>query len=123
MKTEWDSDHSRQNYETMQRLTNGVAHLIITTIPPKILKVINFLGIGGSETRGWTELEWAAFESSGMFSQLARMYMIFHWSYMEPHFYNGAMNLDRLHDVLAKELNNYPKVKLYSFCYFFAPSL
>ena len=111
-KAEWESQYSRDNYSAMMRLTNGVAHLTIATIPPKMLKVVNFLGYAGKEDHGWRDINKSAFQLPGMFSQLARFFMIFYWSYVEPHAFNNAKNLDNLHDVLGKELDQYPKVSM-----------
>ena len=74
-------------------MANGVAHLSISQTPPKILRVINFLGYRGEESRAWSEINRAAFELPGIISHLGRMFLIFYWSYAEPHGLLGANNL------------------------------
>ena len=111
MKKEWDSDKSRLSFEAGVRFANGLANLAITTIPPKLLRVVNFLGYRGSESKAWSEINRAAFELSGFHHKLTRLFLIFYWSYAEPHGSIGANHLDNLKELLDSELGKYPEVR------------
>ncbi|CAG2163421.1 unnamed protein product [Oppiella nova] len=108
-RSQWESESSRLNYEAAVRLANGVSHLVISNVPPKILRVINFLGIKGVERIGWSNLNRAAFELPGLSSQLARLARIIYWCYIEPHGCLGPINYDICKEILDKELEKYPQ--------------
>ena len=110
MKKKWNSDNSRLSFEAGVRFANGLANLAISTIPPKILRVGNFLGYRGSESKAWSEFNKAAFELRGFQHKLARLFLIFYWSYAEPRGFIGANHLDNLKELLDSELEKYPEV-------------
>ncbi|CAG2168527.1 unnamed protein product [Oppiella nova] len=65
-RSHWESETSRLNFESTVRCCNGICHLVISNIPPKILRIINFLGIRGVESLGWKNINKAAFELPDM---------------------------------------------------------
>ncbi|CAG2109683.1 unnamed protein product, partial [Medioppia subpectinata] len=109
MRTHWESEASKQQYEAAVRLANGFMNLTISNIPPKILQVINFIGISGSESIGWYNIDTAAYKLPGMFSELARLVRVFYWSYIEPHLCLGPLNVDHCQKLLDIQLEKYPK--------------
>jgi hypothetical protein len=95
-------------------LANGVTHLLISTIPPKILKVFNLLGYRGVESKGMAELNKVAFQMPYLNGLGGRLLLCIYWAYGESHGSYGAAHLDDLHYVLEKELEKYPNVKQFN---------
>ncbi|CAG2173186.1 unnamed protein product [Oppiella nova] len=83
-RSQWESEASRLNFESSVRLANGVSHLVISNAPPKILRVINFLGIRGVESTGWNNINKTAFELPGIASQLARVFRLLNDPHVTP---------------------------------------
>ena len=94
------------------RFINGLAHLGISRIPPKFLKIINFFGFNfrGREDIGFDQINKSAFEYPGMFAQGARMFLLAYWTYAEPHGGVGAIHNDVCIQILKKEIEEYPNV-------------
>src|SRR5262249_53600977 len=84
-RTKWESQLSRQHFEAGVRLAAGIQHLLISHIPPKLLKIVNFLGYKGVESRAFEELSKTAFELPGICSRIAQIIILFYWIYGQPH--------------------------------------
>ena len=109
-RKQWDNDVTKLNFEAAVRLTNGLKHLAISQIPPKILRIINFLGYRGKESIGFEEINKTAFQLPGVGSELARAFLVAYWLVALPHGALGPRNLDLCEKIMNKELENYPNV-------------
>ncbi|CAG2106738.1 unnamed protein product, partial [Medioppia subpectinata] len=84
-----------------------VKHL--SNIPPKILRLINFLGIRGVESVGWGQINKVAFELPSLFGQLARLFKLLYWTYADTHAGIGPVNAEICGQLMDTELRKYPK--------------
>ncbi|CAG2101645.1 unnamed protein product, partial [Medioppia subpectinata] len=101
-KHTWVNHDSRQLYESGYRLASGLSHLFISHIPPKLLRIINLIGVAGVESVGFDQLNKAAFMTNNVNSQVAKMILIFYWSYLEP-----VMDIKPKHvDICGQVLDN-----------------
>ncbi|XP_054155073.1 tetratricopeptide repeat protein 39A-like [Oppia nitens] len=112
----WESETSRLHFEAGVRFANGLKNLTISQIPPKLLRVINFVGIKGQESVGMEDLNKAAFELPGINSRFARMFFIGYWLYGQPHGGLGPKNLTDCEAIIKKEMDEYPKSVIYRGC-------
>ncbi len=98
------------HFEAGVRLAHGITHLLISHMPPKLLRVVNFLGYRGVVSIGFEEINKTAFQLPGVSSKLAQMVLLIHWLYAEPHGCLGPKNLTLCKQVVEKELGKFPKV-------------
>ena len=108
-KTNWQNEQSKLNYEAGIQLANGLCHLAISNIPPKILKLANMFGYRGVESIGFKYLYSTAFDLSGIFSEIARLFLLAYWTYVEPHMW-GAKHVDMAKQLLDTESQRHPNV-------------
>ncbi|CAG2116121.1 unnamed protein product [Medioppia subpectinata] len=111
----WESETSKQHFEAGVRLANGIQHLTISHIPPKLLKIVNFLGYKGVESRAFQELSRTAFELPGISSRIAQVVLLFYWIAGQPHACLGPKesSLAFSQQIIDKELKRFPKSLLY----------
>ncbi|CAG2183713.1 unnamed protein product, partial [Oppiella nova] len=114
-RTVWESETSRQHIEAGVRLASGLQHLLISHIPPKLLKIVNFLGYKGVESRAFQELSRTAFELPGISSRIAQIVLLFYWIAGQPHGCLGPkeQSLAFSEQIIDKELKRFPKSLLY----------
>ncbi|XP_054160184.1 tetratricopeptide repeat protein 39A-like [Oppia nitens] len=112
-KTNWESELSRQNFEAGVRLANGIQHLMISHIPPKLLRIVNFLGYKGVESRALQELTKTAFELPGLSARIAQVVLLVYWIVGQSHGCLGPKDLTLSQQIIDKELKRFPKSLLY----------
>ncbi|XP_054155264.1 tetratricopeptide repeat protein 39A-like [Oppia nitens] len=108
-RTHWENELSENTYKSAVLLGNGLRNLAISNIPPKVLAIINFLGIKGSESNGWKSINEGTLVEPGIFSIPCVWFRIAYWLYAEPHGYMGPKNNDFCRQVLNSQLEIYPK--------------
>lgn len=52
-------------------------------LPPKLLKIVNFLGFKGVRDVAFTELNAVAYELPGIYSVIGELVLIMYWLYIE----------------------------------------
>ena len=97
-------------FEAGVRFANGLKHLAISQIPPKILRLVNFLGFSGKESIAFEEINKVAFEMPGMIGRIGRMFLLGYWLFGQPHAGLGPRELPKATQVLGKELEDFPNV-------------
>ncbi|CAG2108715.1 unnamed protein product [Medioppia subpectinata] len=111
-RTKWENPLSQQYYESAVRLANGWSHLIICCIPPKLLRLINFLGIYGNESKGWKNLDIAMNNYTGIFTNITKQeFSAYLW--FDAHLFLGTPDIDKYQRVLIPELKLYPNVLVF----------
>ena len=55
-RTQWESDSSRINFEAVTKLSNGCSNLLLSNLPPNILRLISFIGLSGDRSLAFKEL-------------------------------------------------------------------
>ncbi|XP_054155261.1 tetratricopeptide repeat protein 39C-like [Oppia nitens] len=106
-KTKWESKLSQVSYESIYRLSSGLSHLFISYMPPKLLRIINLLGVNGSETVGFIQINRTAFMFDGMCNKLAQMFLIVNNVYIEPYMGFQSKNSIDCQMILKENLNVY----------------
>lgn len=112
-RTSWESPVSKANFEAGIRLERGVRNLIVSFLPPKLLKIVNFLGFKGVRDVAFTELNAVAYELPGIYSIAGELVLIFYWLYIEMHGCIGPANVDAMTKAVDKKIAQYPKSVLY----------
>lgn len=110
MRTAWESPVSKSNFEAAIRLERGIRNLIVSFLPPKLLRIVNFLGFKGARDVAFNELNTAAFELSGIYSLCSEMVIVLYWIYIEMHGCLGPANMANMQKLVDKKFAQYPNV-------------
>lgn len=109
-RSTWVSEFSRQHFESGVRMGVGTFNLMISHMPSKVLKLLEFIGFSGNRATGFTELEAATAQQEGLRSPLAVLISMTYHCYVEHYFGLGEGDLDYAKALLEKTLEKYPTV-------------
>ena len=88
----------------------GTFNLMISHMPSKVLKLLEFIGFSGNRQIGFHELESATGMTDGLRSPLAVLISMTYHCYVEHYFGLGEGDLDYVKDLLDRTLQLYPNV-------------
>jgi hypothetical protein len=109
-RTKWGSEKSRLEFEAGCGLERAYRNLFISYLPPKLLKIVNFLGLKGYRNIGFSQLNKTAFELRGVYSMIAEVSILLYWMYVETHGSLGPKNLNLCEKIIRKRLESHPNV-------------
>lgn len=109
-RTAWESPVSKANFEAAIRLERGIRNLIVSFLPPKLLKIVNFLGFKGVRDVAFTELNAVVYELPGIYSLIGELVLIFYWLYIEMHGCLGPANVAAMQKLIDAKTSKYPNV-------------
>ena len=109
-RTTWETPISKANFEAGIRLERGLRNLIVSFLPPKLLKIVNFLGFKGIREVAFTELNAVAYELPGIYSLIGELIITMYWLYIEMHGCIGPANVDAMQKAVDKKIAQYPNV-------------
>lgn len=109
-RTAWRSDFSRRHFESGVRMGVGTFNLMISHMPSKVLKLLEFIGFSGNRATGFTELEAASELTEGLRSPLAVLISMTYHCYVEHYFGLGEGDLNYSKELLDRTLDKYPNV-------------
>lgn len=84
--------------------------MIVSFLPPKLLKIVNFLGFKGIREVAFNELN-KAIELPGIYGLIGEMVVILYWLYIEMHGCLGPTNVDAMRTLIDKKMAQYPNVR------------
>lgn len=93
-------------------MERGLRNLIISFLPPKLLKIVNFLGFRGARHLAFSDLNAVAYDLPGIYSVIGEMILIVYWLYIEMHGCLGPANIEAMQMLVQKKNSLYPKVSL-----------
>ena len=121
-KEQWCNRRSQLHFETGVRMGFGAFNLLMSHLPGKVLRLLEFVGFSGNRLHGFRELEQSV-EQDGLRSPLALLIMLCYLSYIEPIFGIGKCNVAQISKMVKSGLNKYPDVCLVSPSSLYLPSL
>lgn len=89
----------------------GTFNLMISHMPGKVLRLLEFVGFSGNRSTGFRELEHAVEMSDGLRSPLAKLIMLSYYCYVEHLFGLGNEDLSYASDLLSNVMKTYPNVR------------
>lgn len=109
-RTQWRSEASRMHFESGTRLGVGALNLVLSHLPQRVLKLLEFMGFSGSKDIGLNELNKTANNENSLRHFLAEIMISAYESYMEQIFGLGRGNLTRVETIVDRELKKFDKV-------------
>lgn len=118
-RTTWESPLSKSTLEAGIRLENGLRQLVVSFLPPQLLKLVSFLGFKGEREKAFKDLNAVAFELPGMYSLLGQYLLILYWLVVEMHGCLGPRpkELEYLETELKKKAQSNPDSLLYKMAF------
>ncbi|CAG2121771.1 unnamed protein product, partial [Medioppia subpectinata] len=99
-RTEWQSETTRMHFESGVRMGIGTFNLMISHMPSKVLKLLEFVGFSGDRAQGFAELEQSTQMTDGLRCPLAALIMLVYQTYIEHIFGLGEGDLDCVENLL-----------------------
>ena len=109
-RDDWESDATRMHFESGTRLGIGALNLVLSHLPQRVLKLLEFMGFSGSKEIGLDQLNRTADNENGLRHFLAELLVSAYECYMEQIFGLGRGNLTRVQQIVDRELIKFDKV-------------
>ncbi|KAH7638360.1 tetratricopeptide repeat protein 39b-like protein [Dermatophagoides farinae] len=107
-RTEWSSEYSRLHFESGVRLGIGTFNLMISHMPSKVLKLLEFVGFSGDRQQGLRELKASTLLQNGLRRPLAVLIMLAYQCYVEHIFGLGDGDMQCVDTCLDYGLSEHP---------------
>ncbi|UXI18046.1 hypothetical protein NH340_JMT03989 [Sarcoptes scabiei] len=107
-RTKWSSKCSKIHFESGVRLGIGTFNLMLSHMPTKVLKLLEFVGFSGNRKHGLEELQTSAFLQNGLRRPLAVLIMLAYQCYIEHVFGLAEGDMRCVESCLDYALNKHP---------------
>uniref|UniRef100_T1IHC5 Tetratricopeptide repeat protein 39B n=1 Tax=Strigamia maritima TaxID=126957 RepID=T1IHC5_STRMM len=111
----WQNEFHKSHFESGVRMGVGAFNLLISCLPSKILKLLEFIGFSGSRTYGLKELDIGYRLNPGLRAPLCALILIVYHTVVTYFIGLGDGDLDYATSVLNSQLELYPKGVLFLF--------
>lgn len=98
------------HFESGVRMGIGTFNLILSHMPSKVLKLLEFVGFSGDRKQGIDELEASSFQTEGLRCPLAILIMLAYQCYIEHIFGLGDGDMECVGKLLDYALAKHPNV-------------
>lgn len=109
-RSQWQSETTRMHFESGTRLGIGALNLVISHLPQRVLKLLEFMGFSGSKSLGLEQLNQTADNENSLRHFLAQLLVSAYECYMEQIFGLGKGNLNRVQQIVDRNLKKFDKV-------------
>ena len=110
-RVSWSSEKVKRHFESGVRMGLGTFNLMISHLPNKVLRLLEFVGFSGNRSIGFNELEASTAITDGLRSPLAKLIMMAYFCYIEHLFGLGNEDLTIVSNILASAMEKYPNVR------------
>lgn len=111
---QWSNDQHRRDFESGVRLGVGSFNLLISLLPSRIMKVLEFIGFGGSREAGIRELNKVYMEKDGLRQNLACLVLL-GYNLVVSFFLGNECNVELCKNILDEKLTKYPNGSFFLF--------
>ncbi|CAK9819949.1 Tetratricopeptide repeat protein 39B [Anthophora plagiata] len=111
----WESEEHKIHFESGVRTGIGSFNLMISLLPPKIIKLLEFVGFSGDKEYGLSELEAGYSERRGLRHVLCAIFLLSYNLLISFALGHHDGDLDWCEKALEKELSHYPNGVMFLF--------
>ncbi|XP_003738371.3 tetratricopeptide repeat protein 39A, partial [Galendromus occidentalis] len=104
----WGEHEEKVHFESGVMCGIGVYNLIISSLPQKVLNLLEFIGFHGDETTGEQLLVQQTEKFEGFMSLFSCIALLVHQSYLHYIFGNGDCNLEMVDKVVQQFIGKFP---------------
>jgi len=105
---QWNNDQHRKDFESGVRMGVGAFNLLISLLPARVMKVLEFIGFGGNRDAGIRELQSVYEEKDGLRQFLACLVLLGYNLVVSFFLGNEQCNNELCKDILQEKLTKYP---------------
>ncbi|KAK7501102.1 hypothetical protein BaRGS_00007587 [Batillaria attramentaria] len=115
MKRKWDTDRHKMHFESGVRMGVGAFNLMISLLPSKIMKLLEFAGFSGSKRLGLSELMKGSELHTSLRGPLCSIVLLSYHTVVTYVLGLGDGDLDLARELLAPCLQSFPRGALFLF--------
>lgn len=95
-RTQWQSEEARQHFESGVRMGHGIFNLLMSYLPSRVLRILQYVGFSGNRTLGVEELEKSVDLNDGLRSVFSTLVILCYHTYVENLFGLGAYDIEKV---------------------------
>ncbi|XP_074593365.1 tetratricopeptide repeat protein 39B-like isoform X2 [Brevipalpus obovatus] len=107
-RVNWASERSKIHFESGVRMGIGTFNLMISHMPNKVLRLLEFVGFSGNRNIGFQELEKSKNMNEGLRSPLSKLILLGYYCYIEHLFGLGDEDLTSAKEINSNCLKRFP---------------
>lgn len=104
----WQSEEARQHFESGVRMGHGIFNLLMSYLPARVLRFLEYVGFSGKRALGVNELDKSVELQDGLRSVFSALVILTYHSYIENLFGLGSYDAQKVSDLNARFLAHYP---------------
>uniref|UniRef100_T1KFU4 Tetratricopeptide repeat protein 39B n=1 Tax=Tetranychus urticae TaxID=32264 RepID=T1KFU4_TETUR len=108
-RTKWQSEVTRREFASGVHAGTGIYNLALSMSPPRVLRILEFMGFSGERSIGIDELTAAAELDGTGRSPFAIILLLINFSHIETMIGWGEKDITRIEDLLDKQASHCPK--------------
>lgn len=108
-RTNWSSELAKQHFESGVRMGYGTFNLLMSYLPRRVLRILEYVGFSGNRTVGIDELEQSIKLADGLRSTLSALITLVYHSYIENIFGLGSYEPKKVEQVSELLLSQHPE--------------
>ncbi|XP_059092083.1 tetratricopeptide repeat protein 39B-like isoform X2 [Tigriopus californicus] len=112
---DWTNSEYKSDFEGGVRLGVGTFNLMISLLPARVMKVLEFIGFSGNRDAGLQEIMWVEQERNGLRQFLASFILLGYHLLLSFFIGSTECNLDLCKRILEEKLAKYPEGAFFLF--------
>lgn len=112
-RTNWSSEEARKHFESGVRMGHGIFNLLMSYLPRRVLRFLEYVGFSGNRTVGVDELDKSVALSDGLRSVFSALVILTYHSYIENLFGLGCYDSSKVEQLNAYLCEHFPNSAFY----------
>lgn len=112
-KTNWSSLEAKKHFESGVRMGHGIFNLLMSYLPRRILRLLEYVGFSGNRTIGVDELDISINLNDGLRSVFSNLVILTYHTYIENLFGLGQYDLSKVDQLLKELAKDFPNSAFY----------
>lgn len=112
-RSNWSSDEARKHFESGVRMGHGIFNLLMSYLPRRVLRFLEYVGFSGNRTVGVDELDKSVALSDGLRSVFSALVILTYHSYIENLFGLGCYDSDKVEQLNEFLRGHFPNSAFY----------
>lgn len=107
-RTDWDNDDARKHFESGVRMGHGIFNLLMSYLPRRVLRFLEYVGFSGNRAIGVEELDKSVALNDGLRSILSALVILTYHTYVDNLFGLGNYDSARVEQLNNSLLGDFP---------------
>jgi len=107
-RSEWSSVEARKHFESGVRMGHGIFNLLMSYLPRRVLRFLEYVGFSGNRAVGVDELDKSVALDDGLRSVFSALVILTYHSYIDNLFGLGSYDAEKVEQLNNSSLGHYP---------------